>query len=163
VTLSRNSSEGAQRTHNKLNHDSRTQDRGYSLGCRRYEGGILNEWMYKGRAVHGPCTATHSGLLCFPFNLSHQQSCTSNELQDLIRGDVEIVTWFHKVLTQEAGILLLTRSNWKTWWSSAVLTSHYRKCPIFCSSLRLSTNWLEIVTQDSWVVKNILTGNSDSR
>jgi hypothetical protein len=55
--------------------------------------------MYKGRAL-GPCTATHSGLLCFPFCSSHQQSCTSNEMQDLVRGGVEIVTWFHKVLTQ---------------------------------------------------------------
>jgi hypothetical protein len=52
--------------------------------------------MYKGRAIHGPCTATHSGLLCFPFNLSLQQSRTSDELQDLVRGGVEIVTWFHK-------------------------------------------------------------------
>jgi hypothetical protein len=42
--------------------------------------------MYKGRAIHGPCTATHSGLLCFPFNLSPQQSRTSDELQDLVRG-----------------------------------------------------------------------------
>jgi hypothetical protein len=56
--------------------------------------------MCKGRAANGPCTATHSGLLCFPFNLSHQQSCTSNEFQDLVRGDVEIVTRFHKILTQ---------------------------------------------------------------
>jgi hypothetical protein len=27
----------------------------------------LNEWMCKGRAASGPCTATHSCLLCFPW------------------------------------------------------------------------------------------------
>jgi hypothetical protein len=48
----------------------------------------------------GPCTATYSGLLCFPFYSSPQQFCASNETQDLVRGGVEIVTWFHKVLTQ---------------------------------------------------------------
>jgi hypothetical protein len=47
-----------------------------------------------------PCTATYTGLLCFPFYSSPQQSCTWNEMQDLVRGGVEIVTWFHKLLTQ---------------------------------------------------------------
>jgi hypothetical protein len=40
----------------------------------------MNEWMnvwWVG--LLGPCTATHSGLLCFPFWLSPQQSCASKE------------------------------------------------------------------------------------
>jgi hypothetical protein len=45
----------------------------------------------------GPCTMTYSGLLCFPFYSSPQQSCTSNEMQDLARGCVEIVIWIHKM------------------------------------------------------------------
>jgi hypothetical protein len=48
----------------------------------------------------GPCTATYSGLLCFPFYSSPQKSRTSNEMQDLLREDVEIVTWIHKILAQ---------------------------------------------------------------
>jgi hypothetical protein len=48
----------------------------------------------------GPCTTTYSGLLCFPFYSSPQKSCTSNEMQDLVCGGVEIVTWIHKILAQ---------------------------------------------------------------
>jgi hypothetical protein len=48
----------------------------------------------------GLCTATYGGLLCFRFYSSPQQSCASNETQDLVRGGVEIVTWFHKILAQ---------------------------------------------------------------
>jgi hypothetical protein len=32
--------------------------------------------------------------------LSLQQSRTSDIVQDFIRGDVEIVTWFHEISTQ---------------------------------------------------------------
>jgi hypothetical protein len=52
----------------------------------------------------GPCIVTYSGLLCCPFYSSPQQSCTSNKTQDLVRGDIEIVTWFHKVLTPSDAI-----------------------------------------------------------
>jgi hypothetical protein len=66
--------------------------------------GLLNEWMNEW--IRGgpswPLHCDHSDLLCLPFWLSPQQSCTSNEAQDLVRGDVEIVTWFHKILTQVA-------------------------------------------------------------
>jgi hypothetical protein len=36
----------------------------------------------------GPCSATYSGLLCFPFYSSPQKSCTSNE----VRGHL-IFSW----------------------------------------------------------------------
>jgi hypothetical protein len=81
--------------------------------------------MCKGRAVSGPSTATHSGLLCFPFKLSHQQSCTSNEFQDLVRGDVETVTRFHKVLTQVTQSLMS---------QSLTFTQDVRGCLILLST-----------------------------
>jgi hypothetical protein len=47
--------------------------------------------MYNGRA-HWPLHRDLSSVLCFPFYSSPQKSCTSNEMQDLVRGGVEIVT-----------------------------------------------------------------------
>jgi hypothetical protein len=52
----------------------------------------------------GPLQPLHRdprGLLCFPFLwLSLQQTRTSDVVQDFIRGDVEVVTWFHKISAQ---------------------------------------------------------------
>jgi hypothetical protein len=58
------------------------------LECLAQNMGVSNKadvCMYKGGGAIGPCTATYSGLLCFPFYSSPQQSYTSNETQDLVR------------------------------------------------------------------------------
>jgi hypothetical protein len=53
-----------------------------------------------GTAAFGPCTATITDLLCFPFYLPLYQSHTPNELQDFTYGGVVIVIWRHKKLAQ---------------------------------------------------------------